>query len=117
MSVPAGRTFVNVYSSYKSAFFDCRLLGLDGSFFQFPGVLLRQRSFASVWPACLLFAICIFAIRRSFIQPLDRLSTMIGSLQGNVFANLSLEETAPDEIQEVVAALNRMIDEVKKLKI
>ena len=67
--------------------------------------------------ACFLFALCLFALRRSFIQPLDRLSRMIGILRKNGFAKLSLEETAPQEIQEVVSALNLMVDEMKDLKI
>ena len=115
VSVPAGRTFVT-YTALTKAPFSIAV------YWDWMVLFSSFRSFVAaavfcLCLACLLFAICIFAIRRSFIQPLDRLSTMIGSLQGNVFANLSLEETAPDEIQEVVAALNRMIDEVKKLKI
>lgn len=67
--------------------------------------------------ASFLFILCLFALRRSFILPLDRLITRIRGLRKNDFAKLSLEQAAPQEVQEVVSALNIMVDEVKDLKI
>lgn len=67
--------------------------------------------------ACTLFTVCILALRRSFIRPLDRLITIIGNLRKDDFAPIKLEQEAPQEVQEVVTALNTMIHEVKDLKI